>query len=458
MRLTRLFAALLACAPSLRAADNDTKEYRRYYIDIHAPAFSSPAPGRMKYALREAQAPVEFATSKPAGVKRIFLIGGSVANYMARWPESVSWERRLGELKPGTTFEIINCGVPAYDAYRDALIFTQALAFEPDLIVVMSGNNEYYRPVSLPFPRLSLWLRRVGRVGRGADRPDRAERDAQFAKSLRRMAQAAKSRGVPVAFCSLPNNRLDLAPQSSLPLEYPEFREAWDLLEKGKRPEAAAAFRRFLERPLHGDVEAQARFYLGRATDGEESRAAYARAADLDSGEQQCPPRRNALIRQVAGQEGALFVDLDAAFAALPDGQRFGVFYDAVHWVPELNPFAAAVIAESLAAPLGLDVAGAKAWAARASGARRDEDYWRAAVFAGAQAGPRGIEAADALARRWPKDVKHLAGDKALFIARAEQVKNLWAGDGGTPESWWTSLLQSMAAVQRRRALAGEKR
>ena len=281
-------------------------------------------------------------------------------------------------------------------------------------------------------------------------RPDPAARDFQFEKSLRRMARAARAKGAPLAFCTLPNNREDLAPHSALPFEFPEFREAWLLLENGKRAEAAMALRTFLARTLESDVEAQARFYLGRATDGEESRSAYARAADLDPGEQHCPPRRNTLIRRVAAEEGALLVDLDAAFSALPDGRRFGVFYDAVHWVPELNPFAAAAIAESVATALGLDAAAARAWSGRAREGRRDEDYWRAAVVAGAQSGARGIEAADALLRRWPKDAGRLAQEKEKFDARAAEVRNIGAA-GAAAGTWWPSLLRSLAVAQRRR-------
>ncbi len=76
-----------------------------------------------------------FIMPKPKGVKRIFIVGESVAGLMY-------WQIPLVK-KSIKNAEIINCGMGAYDSGRILDVFREAMDYAPDLMVLLSGNNEW---------------------------------------------------------------------------------------------------------------------------------------------------------------------------------------------------------------------------------------------------------------------------------------------------------------------------
>lgn len=83
-----------------------------------------------------------FLRDKPAGVFRIVAFGGSSVNYLE--PEFKELERDLSaEFDQFDQIEIINCGGLAYGSHRLALVMREMLEYQPDLILLYSGHNEF---------------------------------------------------------------------------------------------------------------------------------------------------------------------------------------------------------------------------------------------------------------------------------------------------------------------------
>jgi lysophospholipase L1-like esterase len=83
-----------------------------------------------------------FLHDKPAGVFRILALGGSSVNYLE--PEFKQLERELSaEFDQFDEIEIINCGGLAYGSHRLVLVLREMLEYQPDLILLYTGHNEF---------------------------------------------------------------------------------------------------------------------------------------------------------------------------------------------------------------------------------------------------------------------------------------------------------------------------
>jgi lysophospholipase L1-like esterase len=90
--------------------------------------------------------PDSFAADKPAGSRRIFVLGGSTVQgrpYAVETAFSTWLKLRLQAASPSTTFEVVNCGGVSYASYRVAQILREVLQHEPDAIVIYTGHNEF---------------------------------------------------------------------------------------------------------------------------------------------------------------------------------------------------------------------------------------------------------------------------------------------------------------------------
>jgi hypothetical protein len=118
-----------------------------------------------------------FPIRKAANTFRVFCPGGSA---------TAGWQHPLGGIYnrysqcafekayPQQIIEVINVGAHAYAAYRVRLIFRKVIEFDPDLVVIYSGNNEFiekrihaersswFEPVPAAINRLYLVRRMKG--------------------------------------------------------------------------------------------------------------------------------------------------------------------------------------------------------------------------------------------------------------------------------------------------------
>jgi len=113
--------------PLFRVSDDGT----RYEIDPARQAFFRPD---------------SFALAKPPDEFRIFCLGGSTVQGRPFEIETsfTTWlELSLQAADPSRKWEVINCGGVSYASFRLVPILIEVLRYEPDLIIVYTGHNEF---------------------------------------------------------------------------------------------------------------------------------------------------------------------------------------------------------------------------------------------------------------------------------------------------------------------------
>ena len=93
-----------------------------------------------------------FLVPKPKGMYRIFCLGGStVAGYPYWYNASfASFLRcRLQKIFPDQKIEVINLGMPAINSFVVLDMAKELLEYEPDLIIIYDGHNEFYGPLGV---------------------------------------------------------------------------------------------------------------------------------------------------------------------------------------------------------------------------------------------------------------------------------------------------------------------
>ncbi len=263
------------------------------------------------------------AKEKPAGTRRVLVLGGSAAFGMYASGDDRTFpavlERLLGE--QGRTGEVLNAGRPSYESAQELILLaTAAVDYAPDVVLVHDGWNDLYgsareRPDREPVPGLFLEIDQVLAEGRRGCMTD-ALRCSAFGRFLEgRIARLRKRLSGPgdgprPAFdtlhdhpAALPRYRRNLRAICRLASAYgatvvltaqPELFQ-----RKGPVPEAERAIR-----------EREAKDAPGYDRLGLERYPGFVRAAE-----------------EVAREEGALFVDLTTAFDSVADA----VFVDQVH-------------------------------------------------------------------------------------------------------------------------------
>lgn len=370
--LFRFFPAFLFLFCRLAAA-NDADQSKYYCDDIKKDFFASPPGGIGKFTTQRPQAnPGSFVMPKPAGVKRVFVIGESVAALLGSSKEiSVNgnlvaeplWRKIMKsgiKGSPGPAFEIINCGMGGYESYRIYAVLKEVLNYSPDLIVILSGNQEggstQFCP-GLAFELLRRELRLLERYYSLKSGPQEARKKASLkrhAEMLAKMARTAKKAGVPVMFCTLPANSRDMPSRGPLFLGNDQFNSGYRLFYERKY---AAALQKFTQALSSEPREHFANFYaaktlekLGRPGD---AKPYFQRALSYSYNDYtRADNERNAAIKTVAASEGVCVADLEKAFTAIsPSGlPGFPEFTDGMHWRPLYNKMVWANIFQSAGA------------------------------------------------------------------------------------------------------------
>jgi len=107
-----------------------------------------------------------FPAHKPPGGRRIVCLGGSSC-YGHPYTDSTSfsgWLRAwLAVAEPGTPWEVINAGGISYASYRERVLLDELLAYEPDVVILYCGHNEFLEQRTYPgLSELPGWLLGLG--------------------------------------------------------------------------------------------------------------------------------------------------------------------------------------------------------------------------------------------------------------------------------------------------------
>lgn len=230
--------------------------------------------------------PERFLIEKPADEFRVFCLGGSTVQgrpFSIETAFSTWLELRLRAVDPSKRWNAINCGGVSYASYRLAPIMDEILAYQPDLIVLYTGHNEFledrtYESVKMtpgwaaqahdrlsaiktysfvrslfvsnassdssPAPSTELPAEVEARLDfrKGLEkyhRDDQWRRDVvqHFEHNLRRMVMAARNANVPLILCNPVCNLRDASPFKSQnsselsPAQLNRFNEIWELIQ-----------------------------------------------------------------------------------------------------------------------------------------------------------------------------------------------------------------------------------
>jgi tetratricopeptide (TPR) repeat protein len=354
-------------------------------------------------------APSEFPAGKPPQGYRIFCFGGSTVYghpYLGdtAFPRWLELELAAGD--PARSCQAINCGGISYASYRIVPMVQEVLHYQPDLIVVATGHNEFLedrtygtlkgrssgwawvqaRAASLHLVALARrWFRpsplqsldaapasdagvspnaRLDNVsGYASYRRDEAWHQrviAQYEDSVRAMVAACRAAHVPILLIRLGSNLRDCPPFKSehraglAPARELDWQAACDLGLAAEKTDLSRALQYYQEAAAIDGEYALINYRIARVLDRlgrpAEALAYYERARDEDI----CPlrisaPLEQALVR-VARETGAPLLDAaDLLAARSPDRIPGNDWYlDHVH--PTIGGHQA--IAQAIAAQL----------------------------------------------------------------------------------------------------------
>jgi tetratricopeptide (TPR) repeat protein len=332
--------ALLAAAEGLlRLSGHGRLEPLFVPVEV-APGFLQPNPAAIRRFFPDPKRAPDvsidttwFPATKQDGTLRVFVQGESSAAGFpyGRWASPAALlQQRLQRAYPDRNVEVINTGMAAVTSYVLLDFADEIIAQRPDAVVIYTGHNEYLgiggvgsSLVSARSPALAravsalrrlrlyraLELALAPSVGpqqdplndRGGTLMARvvAERsipldsemfrrgERQFRGNLQRLLDKYADAGIPVFIGTLASNLRDQPP----------------FVDAGSGPASAqAAYARARE--------------LDAAGRHAEALQAYVTAKDLDGLRFRAPESFNALIREVASDEGATVIDVQGAFAS----------------------------------------------------------------------------------------------------------------------------------------------
>ncbi len=375
-----------------------------------------------------------FLADKPVDGFRVFVIGGSSA-YGFPWGEQAAFSSILEEVlqaeHPGRTIEVINASGISYASHRLRILVRELLHYQPDVLVIYSGHNEFveknfYRSLRRRTETLSrvqhllyrshLYGALHGLLGRpsgrekhwttsddgllqlnvrrdsdeGVDAAERRRLEAFFADNLTAILHMADSQGVQVLVCTTPSNLRDWKPERPLgwPLLAAQERRQWEALEQEGRAALEAGHHADAVKQLQDALalapeDAPSWFLLGRGHEGlgqwADARHTYQRACEFDLNLSRATEGINRAIRRVAAQENIILVDVEGLFTELsPNGLvGFNLIQDYVHPTREAHEHIAFALWESMRAanlPAAPRESTPKALFAKILEARRSQD------------------------------------------------------------------------------------
>lgn len=355
-----------------------------FWLERDAALVSNPRFGWSSFPPNLAREPVghQLATPKPAGTRRVVVLGGSAA--LGTPDPDFGLGHQLGAMLegawPGERVEVVNAAMAAIGSTVVRQVAAELDRLEPDVVVIYLGNNEVVGPfgpgsvfgqaAGWVDPRLRLASRRLRMVQLGESwwrdrsraeqqrwrgmemflesgiapgdpRLEQVERDLHA--NLEAIVSAALRSGARVALGTVAVDVLDTPPFASVEPRTPAFAEALssarEAIADGRIEEARARLQSALEQePNH----ALAAWLAGRVAlaggDLATARMHLERARDLDLLRFRTSSELNRVIREVATTTGVPLADAAVALDRAPEVSR-GIagnelFWEHVHFTP----------------------------------------------------------------------------------------------------------------------------
>ncbi len=311
-----------------------------------------------------------FSIPKPDNTFRVLLAGASA---IKGYPQpmglanSAFLTEMLSDLWPDRNVEVLNLGTTAVATFPVLDMLGQMLEYEPDLVVIYAGHNEFFGAYGVgsaqsggPSPtsiRFAHWrnglglVKAMGRVfranseskgkalmeamvGQTSIAPDSPLRKAAARNAghhVGKMIEQCQMANVPVMVCTLASNEKDLVPVGSVDvsgLSDSDLTRLGSLIESGMNQISTDPSQALIDldaalqiHPKHSRVH----FLMGKAhlTAGDSELAAthFQKAIDFDTMPWRAPSQTIEQIKSATRDRGAIVCDVQMAFRdASPDG------------------------------------------------------------------------------------------------------------------------------------------
>jgi tetratricopeptide (TPR) repeat protein len=355
--------------PDLSLFVTETLNGRLYYI--MNPAVKSRYFSRVIFT--PTTSPDYFSVPKPRDTYRIFCLGGSTTVGFPYWYNgslSSFLRDRLRRTFPDRTIEVINLGMTATNSYTVVDMARDVLDYEPDLLLVYDGHNEFYGALGVASRESmggSRWLSRLSlrlvhlrsflllrdayngfgrlfagtegaeargtlmeKLARGRTIPleSQAYRDGldAFTANIAELHDLCSANGVPVILGTQASNLRSLSPfvsgepAGATPQQRLAFHESFnDGLTQWMNGAFDSAFTAFSSAASLFPYHAESHYRRARCLDTldrwAEARSAYLRARDLDELRFRTSSDFNAAIRNAADTSTLFSADIEQAFA-----------------------------------------------------------------------------------------------------------------------------------------------
>jgi tetratricopeptide (TPR) repeat protein len=333
-----------------------------------------------------------FKKKKAPNTLRIFILGESTAigypyfhnGSFHRW-----LQYRLTHTYPGRPFEIVNIALTAVNSYTVLGFAKEVVNYEPDVLLIYTGHNEYYGALGVGSTeniggnryliRLILWLKdfRITQlisavygkmIPSGNQRQDgtRMQRMAakqeipyqsdlylrgveQFSANMKETLELFRKRDIPVFLSNLVSNEKDLKPFVSFgvdSLRFPDFYPAFKAgLRAIKAKEYQSAYQFLKTANHHYPFHALCNYYLGQLAYAQkeyrEAKGFFSKARDLDGLRFRAPAVLNDTIARLCAQNAnAHLVDTKSVFEAFSEHGIMGDRLILEHVHPDLMGYA----------------------------------------------------------------------------------------------------------------------
>jgi tetratricopeptide (TPR) repeat protein len=327
-----------------------------------------------------------FKKHKEPNTLRIFILGESTAigypyfhnGSFHRW-----LQYRLTHTYPDRPFEIVNIALTAVNSYTVLGFAKEVVNYEPDVILIYTGHNEYYGALGVgsteniggnrSLIRLILWLRdfritqlitavygkmipsgdqsqdgtRMQRMAAKQKIPYQSELYQrgveQFSSNMKETLELFSKRDIPVFLSNLVSNEKDLKPFVSFPVDSLRFPDFYPAFMAAKEYRSASQFLKAADH--HYPSHALCNYYLGQLAyaQGEfrEAKGFFSKARDLDGLRFRAPAILNDITARLCAQyANAHLVDTKSVFEAFSEHGIMGDRLILEHVHPDLMGYA----------------------------------------------------------------------------------------------------------------------
>lgn len=330
--------------------------------------------------------PEHLIVPKPKESIRILFVGESTVEgypYPRNLCSPAFLSAMLKHALPQKNIQVVNLGLTAGASYPIWKLTQQALDYQPDLVVIYTGHNEYFGAFGVASLQsvgnyewemnLIYWMRHLALYHAITDMMDRFQKKSPVSakpislieimaktntipmnsplrkyaltnleRHLRYIIEASKKKNIPVVLCTLISNEHDMAPlqspsEQSLP---PDKARAWkenydagiQELNSGK-PEEVIALKLAVDAfPEHGLTHYRYAQALEKSGDTTDALREYEKARDLDEMPWRAADTANQLIRELAKKENIWLSDVDKQFHRVqPEGIGLRLVVDHLH-------------------------------------------------------------------------------------------------------------------------------